>query len=106
MALQDNTVGGEYRYDWMDQYWASNILLATLTDGGTFHSQAQIFLKYWICGTDEVSLGLICLHSCLSCFPSRATAVKITGLWQTGQIGHNVFGPVFRLSLQKRHAEM
>ena len=48
-------MGGEYRYDWMDQYWASNILLATLTDGGTFHSQAQIFLKYWICGTDEVT---------------------------------------------------
>ena len=46
----------EYRYDWMDQFWAANVLLATLTDGGTFHGQTQTFLKYWICGTDEVLL--------------------------------------------------
>ena len=53
-VFQDNLVGAEYRYDWMDQYWAANILLATLTDGGTFHAQAQTFLKMWVCGTDEV----------------------------------------------------
>ncbi|DBB00628.1 TPA: hypothetical protein ACH3X3_002312 [Trebouxia sp. C0006] len=53
----DDFVGAEYRYDWMDQYWAANILLATLTDGGTFHAQAQTFLKMWVCGTDEVILS-------------------------------------------------
>ena len=53
-ALQDTSVLYQYRYDWMDQFWAANILLATLTDGGTFHSQAQSFLKFWICGTDRV----------------------------------------------------
>lgn len=53
-ALQDTSVLYQYRYDWKDQFWAANILLATLTDGGTFHAQAQSFLKFWICGTDEV----------------------------------------------------
>ena len=48
----------QYRYDWMDQFWAANILLATLTDGGTFHSQSQSFLKFWICGTDRVRAPL------------------------------------------------
>lgn len=60
-VLQDDVVGSEYRYDWMDQYWAANVLLATLTDGGTFHAQAQAFLKYWVCGTDEVSTHIIIL---------------------------------------------
>lgn len=62
--LQDNYVGDEYRYDWEDHYWAANVLLATLTDGGTFHAQAQTFLKYWVCGTDEVSTEHI-LRVCL-----------------------------------------
>ncbi|KAL3147605.1 hypothetical protein ABBQ38_014657 [Trebouxia sp. C0009 RCD-2024] len=53
----DTSVMYQYRYDWMDQFWAANILLATLTDGGTFHSQAQSFLKFWICGTDRVILS-------------------------------------------------
>jgi len=49
----------------MDQYWAANILLATLTDGGTFHAQAQSFLKMWVCGTDEV--GQLPLLTSLPC---------------------------------------
>lgn len=61
-ALQDTSVLYQYRYDWADQFWAANILLATLTDGGTFHAQAQSFLKFWICGTDEVCA----LHHCLN----------------------------------------
>lgn len=61
-ALQDTSVLYQYRYDWMDQFWAANILLATLTDGGTFHAQAQSFLKFWICGTDEVCV----LHFCMN----------------------------------------
>lgn len=61
-ALQDTSVLYQYRYDWKDQFWAANILLATLTDGGTFHAQAQTFLKYWICGTDEVWAKQPLLH--------------------------------------------
>lgn len=66
----------QYRYDWMDQFWAANILLATLTDGGTFHSQAQSFLKFWICGTDRVRhslpLLLYSVHNMLTANRTRA----------------------------------
>ena len=41
-------------YTWDDYYWASNVLLAELTDGGTFHQQAQYFLAQWICGYNEL----------------------------------------------------
>ena len=41
-------------YTWDDYYWASNVLLAELTDGGTFHQQAQYFLQQWICGYNEL----------------------------------------------------
>lgn len=37
-------------FTWNDYYWASNVLLAEVTDGGTFHQQAQHFMQQWICG--------------------------------------------------------
>jgi hypothetical protein len=41
-------------YTWNDYYWASNVLLAELTDGGTFHQQTQYFLQQWICGFNSL----------------------------------------------------
>ena len=31
------------------------MLLAELTDGGTFHQQSQHFMKMWVCGSGGVS---------------------------------------------------
>ena len=28
-------------FNWNDYYWAANVLLAEVTDGGTFHQQAR-----------------------------------------------------------------
>ncbi|KAK9804363.1 hypothetical protein WJX72_009368 [[Myrmecia] bisecta] len=36
--------------DWDHVFWASNVLLAQLTDQGAFHMATQNFLKQWICG--------------------------------------------------------
>ena len=36
-------------------FWAANVLLATLTDGGTFHERSRHFLRQWACAEgDEV----------------------------------------------------
>ena len=35
------------------------MLLAELTDGGTFHQQSQHFLKMWVCGSGGVSRLLL-----------------------------------------------
>ena len=47
--------GTTLTYDWSSYYWAGNVLLAELTDGGTFHQQSQHFLKMWVCGSGGVS---------------------------------------------------
>ncbi|CAL8470908.1 g10450 [Coccomyxa elongata] len=41
-------------YTWDDYYWASNVLLAETTDGGTFHERTQYFLQQWVCGFDKL----------------------------------------------------
>ncbi len=41
-------------YTWNDYYWASNVLLAETTDGGTFHERTQYFLRQWVCGFDKL----------------------------------------------------
>lgn len=41
-------------YTWNDYYWASNVLLAELTDGGTFHERSQYFMKQWLCGFNKL----------------------------------------------------
>lgn len=43
-----------YLYNWDKYYWASNVLLAEVTDGGTFHQQAMNFLQMWICGFNQL----------------------------------------------------
>ena len=48
----------EYVYDWSDYYWASNTLLATITNLDGFHGRMQLMLRQWICGYNEVSLPL------------------------------------------------
>lgn len=40
-------------YDWSSYYWASCVLLAQLTDGGTYHERSQHFMKMWVCGIDK-----------------------------------------------------
>ena len=30
-------------------FWAANVLLATSTDGGTFHERTRYFLRQWAC---------------------------------------------------------
>ena len=30
-------------------FWAANVLLATTTDGGTFHERSRFFLRQWAC---------------------------------------------------------
>ena len=36
-------------------FWAANVLLAALTDGGTFHERSRHFLRQWACAEgDEV----------------------------------------------------
>ena len=42
-------------YTWDQYYYASNVLLAELTDGGTFHERAQFFMQQWICGYGELA---------------------------------------------------
>ena len=67
LVVQEMTVSNEYKYDWEDQFWAANVLLALTTDGGTFHGQTISFLQYWICGTDEVhnkTSTAFRIHSC------------------------------------------
>ncbi len=41
-------------YDWTSYYWASTVLLAELTDGGTYHERAQYFMRMWVCGINQV----------------------------------------------------
>lgn len=41
-------------YNWNNYYWAANVLLAEVTDGGTFHQQAQSFLANWVCGYNSL----------------------------------------------------
>lgn len=83
----------QYRYDWMDQFWAANILLATLTDGGTFHSQAQSFLKFWICGTDEVPI-----HACLLIRVSmeNCLCIAVICIWVCNRVLSNVTARLLR----------
>ena len=65
-ALQkEQDVLFQYRYDWQHQFWAANVMLATLTDGGIFHAQTESFLKFWICGTDEVRALHSLHHHCM-----------------------------------------
>ena len=73
LLVQEMTVSNEYKYDWEDQFWAANVLLALTTDGGTFHGQTISFLQFWICGTDEVQTDpafadqlYLCSHGLLS----------------------------------------
>ena len=54
-ALLQEGGGATLTYDWSSYYWAGNVLLAELTDGGTFHQQSQHFLKMWVCGSGGVS---------------------------------------------------
>ena len=44
----------DYLFNWNKYYWAANVLLAEVTDGGTFHQQAQSFLAQWICGFNQL----------------------------------------------------
>ena len=37
--------------DWNHVFWASNVLLANVTDQGAFHAATQSMLKQWICAT-------------------------------------------------------
>ena len=69
---QEGETLSQYRYDWMDQFWAANILLATMTDGGTFHGHSQTFLRYWICGTGEVELPTYLPQCWQGCLPLSA----------------------------------
>ena len=41
--------------DWSEYFWSANVLLATLTDGGTFHNQVQYLMRQWICGYGQVT---------------------------------------------------
>ena len=54
-ALLQEGGGSTLTYDWSSYYWAGNVLLAELTDGGTFHQQSQHFMKMWVCGSGGVS---------------------------------------------------
>lgn len=44
----------DYLFTWNKYYWAANVLLAEVTDGGTFHQQAQNFLAQWVCGFNQL----------------------------------------------------
>ena len=44
----------DYLFNWNKYYWGANVLLAEVTDGGTFHQQAQNFLAQWICGFNQL----------------------------------------------------
>jgi hypothetical protein len=50
--------GAALVYDWSSYYWASNVLLAELTNGGTFHERSQFFMQQWVCGTPKVCITL------------------------------------------------
>ena len=45
-------------YDWSSYYWASCVLLAQLTDGGTYHERSQHFMQMWVCGINQVRYSL------------------------------------------------
>ena len=45
-------------YTWDQYYWAANVLLAELTDGGTFHERAQFFLQQWVCGYNKLARAM------------------------------------------------
>ena len=52
--MMESSTMQEYIYDWSDYYWASNALLATITNLDGFHGRMQLMLRQWICGYGEV----------------------------------------------------
>lgn len=48
--------------DWSEYFWSANILLATLTDGSTFHQRAQYFMRQWVCGYGQVRGPAECIN--------------------------------------------
>ncbi|KAK9842280.1 hypothetical protein WJX81_004432 [Elliptochloris bilobata] len=52
--LYDETGSERLVFDWTSYYWASCVLLAQLTDGGTYHERSQHFMRMWVCGIDQV----------------------------------------------------
>lgn len=40
--------------NWDNLFWASNVLLANVTDSGAFHQASQSFLKQWVCGSGGI----------------------------------------------------
>ena len=50
--------------DWSEYFWSSSVLLATLTDGSTFHERSQYFMRQWICGYGQVC-GLHASQICI-----------------------------------------
>jgi hypothetical protein len=58
-------------YTWDQYYWAANVLLAELTDGGTFHERAQFFMQQWLCG-----YGKLVSHFCLAARSTPASACR------------------------------
>lgn len=65
-------------YTWDDYYWASNVLLAELIDGGTFHERSQYFLKQWVCGYNQLVRPFCIPRACkFLCRPLQISA----GAW-------------------------
>ena len=71
--MESNTVS-EYVYDWSDYFYASNTLLATITNLDSFHGRMQLMLRQWICGYNEVGAqlsGSVLLQGASPTAPSR-----------------------------------
>ena len=47
----ENDNDDELITDWDNLFWASNVLLANITDSGAFHQASQSFLQKWVCGS-------------------------------------------------------
>ena len=58
MSQSDQTFAQRLVYDWTSYYWASTVLLAELTDGGTYHERSQYFMRMWVCGINQVPHAL------------------------------------------------
>lgn len=50
---QEGNFDAQLLFNYDNLYWGTTVLLANLTDQGAYHFQAQYFLKYWVCGTNN-----------------------------------------------------
>ena len=53
LAVEDD-LDADLITNWDNLFWASNVLLANITDSGAFHQASQAFLKQWVCGSGGI----------------------------------------------------